>query len=101
MADSPTPELLVAKEGKLQIVFRNAGGDLISRDEKPLTCFEIAGENGSFVPAQAVIEGNAVVASSAAVAHPKAVRFAWGEADVPNLTCRNGLPVAQFRMTLK
>ena len=40
-------------------------------------------------------------AYSTSVAKPAAVRFAWGEADVPNLMSRSGLPVAQFRTTVK
>jgi sialate O-acetylesterase len=100
-ADGPTPESTAAQGGRLRIVFRDVGGGLISRDGKPLTCFEIAGKNGTFVRAEAVIDGNAVVVFSAAVAQPKAVRFAWGEADVPNLASRNGLPVAQFRASVK
>jgi len=101
IADGPTPESLAAKDGKLHIVFRDVGGGLVSRDGKPLTCFEIAVENGKFVRADAVIDGDTVVVSSADVAKPAAVRFAWGEADVPNLMSRNGLPVAQFKAMLK
>ncbi|MEI6807155.1 MAG: sialate O-acetylesterase [bacterium] len=100
-ADGPMPESLTAGSGKLRVVFQEVGGGLVARDGKPLTCFEIAGENGSFVAAEAVIEGRTVVVFSTAVAQPKAVRFAWGEAAVPNLTSGNGMPVAQFRMTLK
>ena len=31
---------------------------------------------------------------------PKMSRFAWGEADVPNLMSQNGLPVRQFQADL-
>lgn len=100
-ADGPTPESLAAQGGKLQVAFRDAGGGLISRDKRPLTCFEIAGADGTFVGAAAEIHGRTVEVFSASIAQPKAVRFAWGEADVPNLMSSDGLPVAQFRMTLK
>lgn len=58
-------------------------------------------ENGRFVRADALIDGDTVVVSSADVAKPAAVRFAWGEADVPNLMSRNGLPAAQFKAMVK
>jgi sialate O-acetylesterase len=64
-ADGPTPESFSVKDRRLQVVFRDAGGGLISRDGKSLSCFGIAGENGNFVAAEALIEGNSVVVSSA------------------------------------
>ena len=99
-ADGPTPESLSREEGRLRLAFRDLGGGLVSRDGKPLKCFEIAGEDGIFVPANAVIAGDAVVVSSPAIVKPRSVRFAWGEADIPNLMSKNGLPAAQFEMTL-
>jgi hypothetical protein len=35
------------------------------------------------------------------VAVPRHVRFGYGEIDVPNLSGKNGLPVAQFLLTVK
>jgi sialate O-acetylesterase len=100
VADGPTPESVTLRDGKLEIAFRGMGDGLVSRDGNPLGCFEIAGEDGKFVPAEALItKESVVVVSNPAVAQPKHVRFAWGNADVPNLTSKNGLPVAQFRMT--
>ena len=40
-----------------KISFSDIGGGLVSRDGKPLTFFTIAGADGKFVPAQAVIVG--------------------------------------------
>lgn len=60
--------------------------------------FEIAGTDGRYQAAQARIEGDAVVVSNAAVAHPVAVRYAWSEDPVEaNLVNRDGLPAAPFR----
>lgn len=77
--------------------FTNAGGGLVSRDDQLLTDFEIAGADGSFVPAGAVIRGETVVVSSPQVPTPVAVRFGWSETARPNLMNRAGLPAYPFR----
>ena len=60
--------------------------------------FEIAGADGHYRPAQARIDGEHVVVSSPAVAHPVAVRYAWSEdPEAANLTNHDGLPAAPFR----
>jgi sialate O-acetylesterase len=83
------------------LTFENADGGLLSLDGKQLTDFSIAGDDGNFVPAQAVIQaviqGDTVLVSSPLIEHPAAVRFAWDEAARPNLANRAGLPVVPFR----
>ena len=79
------------------ITFENAEGGLLSRDGKPLTDFSIAGKDGKFVPADAVIQEDKVLVSSSLVEHPAAVRFAWDEAARPNLASRAGLPAVPFK----
>ncbi len=64
----------------------------------PLKTFAVAGLDGKFVWADAVIEGDSVVITSPQVAQPAAVRYAW--ADNPadcNLFNAAGLPAAPFR----
>ncbi len=61
------------------------------------TGFYISGEDKLFVPAQARIEKNSVVVWSKSVPHPVAVRFAFTNADQPNLFNKEGLPVNLFR----
>jgi sialate O-acetylesterase len=56
---------------KIRLTFAHVGGGLVSRDQKPLTEFQIAGEDGKFVPAVATIDGCEVVAEADAVASPK------------------------------
>ena len=77
--------------------FRNAGNELAARDGKPLTDFEIAGADGVFVPAAAVVRGDTVAVSSRQVRNPSAVRFGWTETARPNLVNRAGLPAYPFR----
>ncbi len=51
------------------MAFDNGDG-LAARDGQPLSWFEIAGADGKFVAADAVIEGQQVVVSSAQVQPP-------------------------------
>ncbi len=81
----------------IRVEFDNTYGGLASRDGKPLSWFTIAGEDRRFVPADAQIEGSAVVVSSEKVEKPVAVRFAWDQAAEPNLMNKAGFPVSAFR----
>ena len=63
----------------------------------PLTYFEIAGSDGKFVPATAVIEKNTVVVSSPTIKEPVAVRYGWSNTATPNLFNQEGLPASSFR----
>lgn len=62
-----------------------------------LTGFTIAGADKAFVPAQATIEGDTVVASSDQVQRPVAVRYAWAGFPEVNLYNKELLPASPFR----
>ncbi|WP_068701860.1 sialate O-acetylesterase [Paludibacter jiangxiensis] len=82
---------------KIEVGFTNTGSGLASRDGKPLTWFSIAGADGKFYPADAVIRNNKVVVASPSVKHPVKVRFGWNEAAQSNFINKEGLPAAPFR----
>ena len=82
---------------RVRVFFEGAGGGLASRDGKPLTWFEIAGEDRRFVRADARIEGQSVVVSSKDQPKPVAVRFGWNQVAQPNLINKEGLPASPFR----
>ena len=84
-------------DNQIRIQFKHIGSGLASRDEKPLSHFTIAGADQVFHPAIAVIEEDSIVVRSEQVAEPVAVRFAWGNADEPNLMNKEGLPSSSFR----
>jgi sialate O-acetylesterase len=86
----------VAADGKIRVCFDYAEG-LQAEDGKPLSHFEIAGEDQQFVAATATIEGDCVVVQSDQVANPVAVRFAWTDTAEPNLFNGAGLPASPFR----
>ncbi len=84
-------------EGKATLTFAHVGGGLKSRDDKDLTTFEIAGDDGKFFTAKAKIEGETIVVSSDKVAKPANVRFGWSKTTNPNLCNKEGLPAGPFQ----
>ena len=86
--------VVVGDEARLH--FGYADGGLSALGGAP-THFTVAGEDHVFHSATARIEGETVVVRSVAVPHPRAVRYAWGAADEPNLKNAAGLPAPSFR----
>lgn len=83
---------------QVTIHFDHVHGGLTAKGSDKVVGFEIAGADQKFYPAEARIEGEAIVASSSSVAQPKAIRYAW--ADDPgtsNLFNKEGLPAVPFR----
>jgi sialate O-acetylesterase len=83
---------------KMIVTFDHVGGGLISADGEPIAHFDIAGSDGKFFRAQAVIRGGRIEVWSDEVSSPIYVRYAW--ADNPqgaNLYNKEGLPASPFR----
>ena len=97
------PMYVSAKRKKNTIIlnFDHTGTGLASSDGKDLTWFTIAGKDGKFVNATAVIEGKKVMVSSPEIKKPTSVRFAWDEKAQPNLFNKEGLPALPFRTDKK
>ena len=100
-AESPTPVSAKVKGGKVVIKFKDVAGGLQTADGKTeVAGFELAGADGKFKPAQAVIsDDDKVTVSSAEVTEPTAVRFAWTNTPTVNLQSKAGLPVGCFSMS--
>ena len=92
----PLYESMKVEGGKVRIRFRHVGEGLAARGG-PLQGFTVAGKDRKFVPATAAIDGETVVVSSAQVAAPVAVRYAWANNPVCNLANKAGLPASPFR----
>ncbi len=94
----PTFKALTKEGDALRVTFDHADGGLASRDEKPLSWFEVIdADEGGFVQANARIDGDSVVLTAPDVKHPVAMRFAWSGLAEPNLRNAAGLPASAFR----
>ncbi len=80
-----------------RVSFDHVGAGLAARDGGALTGFTIAGSDGRFAPADAKVDGAAVIVSSPEVKEPATVRYAWAGDPVCNLINKDGLPAAPFR----
>lgn len=97
IASGPVFDSMKVSGDRVRIVFRELGGGLIARGGGALKGFTIAGADRQFVPADAHIEGDAVVLSAAALKEPAAVRYAWSNAPAVSLFNKAGLPAGPFR----
>jgi sialate O-acetylesterase len=66
-------------------------------DDSALRGFAIAGKDQKFYWAEAIILDDVVVVSSPEVPNPIAVRYAWADNPICNLTNSAGLPASPFR----
>ena len=69
---------------------------LLSRDGKEPALLELAGADGKFVPARAMLEGPFLHLTAAGVEHPLHARYAWTDYGTVNLFGGNGLPLEPF-----
>lgn len=83
-------------EGSKVILGFDFAGYLTSY-RKPLTLFEIAGEDKKFYPAKATINAGQVTVQSDVVSKPVAVRYAWHEWVTGELYNNDNLPASSFR----
>ena len=88
----------VVEGGNVRIKFAHTGKGLAAAQSDKLQGFAIAGTDKKFVWADAVIDGDSVLVSSAAIPNPVAVRYAWSQS-IPwaNLFNKDGLPAQAFR----
>ena len=89
-----TAELQPDGTTALRVWFDHAQG-LTARGQ-PVDAFEIAGDDHHFVPALARIDGDTVIVSSSALAHPLYVRYGWMGVMPHNLYNAAGLPASTF-----
>lgn len=80
----------------IRVEFDGTGSGLGTRDGEPPTHFEVAGSDGVFHPAEAKIDGAAIVVRSTEVRSPEQVRFGWHQEAEPNLINAEGLPASPF-----
>jgi sialate O-acetylesterase len=94
---SPLYRQFTREGNSIRIWFDNAGTALKTRGGGAVTGFQIAGVDGKYIPAAAMIDGVTVRVSSPDVPEPKSVRYAWDYNPDANLIGATGLPVSLFR----
>ncbi len=107
IAQGPTFKSARFEAAQAIVSFDNTGGGLVAAPTDSqgnavsagkLVGFTLAGDDGKFYPADAVIEGgDKVVVTCAQVPAPKAVRYAFVNFPVTNLWNKEGLPAGPFR----
>jgi sialate O-acetylesterase len=89
-----TPEFGSDGGSSIRVWFDHADG-LTTRD-RPVSGFEVAGEDHHFSPAEGQIEGTSVLVHSTSVSLPRFVRYAWMGVVSDNLYNASGLPASTF-----
>ena len=92
----PLYESFKVEGERVRVRFTHAAG-LKTRDGAAPAGFFVAGDDRKFVPAEARIDGSAVVVWSREVPHPAAVRYAWADNPAGNLYNADELPASPFR----
>ncbi|MDD2920214.1 sialate O-acetylesterase [Rhodoferax sp.] len=99
VASGPQYQSIRVRGSQVEVSFSEVGHGLVTaRSGATLRGFAVADHRRQFLPARARIQGNKVIVSHSAVAHPKAVRYGWVDnPEESNLFNRNGLPASPFR----
>jgi len=92
----PLVKSAVRDGSKVKVTFDHVGSGLVAREGDAMSWFELAGTNGVFARAQAVIQGADVVVSAGTVVEPVQVRYGWAEEAEVELTNMEGMPASPF-----
>jgi sialate O-acetylesterase len=98
---SPVHDSVILDGGRVRIAFRFAEKGLSVQGEGTPKGFALAGSDGKFWWADAVLEGNVVILKSEKVSAPKTVRYAWANNPSVNTYNVNNLPLAPFQAEVK
>ena len=96
VSSGPVFRALAREGGALRVSFDHTDGGLAVHGERPAE-FSVAGADRQWHWADAKIDGDTIVASSADVPEPVAVRYAWQANPQATLFNGAGLPTAPFR----
>ncbi|AEY66040.1 sialate O-acetylesterase [Clostridium sp. BNL1100] len=99
---------MTKENNKIRLNFKNSSSGLMAGTKAgldpvkevaggTLKGFAIAGSDGKFVWADAVIDGSSVIVSSLSISNPTVVRYSWANNPVGNLYNKEGLPASPFR----
>lgn len=93
---SPSYKSMKVEGKSIRLSFDGAEGGLVNQGGVP-TGFEIAGTDGKYVWANAVIDGETILVSSPEVENPVSARYGWSDHPLCNVYNRAGFPASPFR----
>ncbi|MGB1707706.1 MAG: 9-O-acetylesterase, partial [Rubripirellula sp.] len=93
----PLYKSMSVEGNRARLTFAHTANGLRSSDGNALSEFQVAGNDGKFVAADAIVDGNTVIVSASQVKSPKTVRFGWHKTANPNLVNSAGLPASPFQ----
>lgn len=96
MYAGPVFNRMEIEKSTVRLHFKNTGDGLLVRGDT-LKGFAIAGSDKNFKWADARIDGNTVIISSANLQKPVTVRYAWAKNPPANLYNKAGLPASPFK----
>lgn len=97
-ASAPVVTTAVWREDCVELSFKHAGGGFVVNGAEA-TGFEICGEDGEYVAAEAKIDGEKIILSAADIKHPRGARYLWTNYGAVTVYGCYGLPLAPFRIT--
>jgi sialate O-acetylesterase len=92
----PVFKSMKVESDRAVISFTHTGEGLMAKGDL-LKGFTMAGTDGKFIAATALIAGSTVVVTSDKITKPVAVRYGWAMVPDGNLFNREGLPAVPFR----
>lgn len=93
---APAYDAMEIEDNSIRVHIRRAEPELIAKGGAPQG-FEVAGEDKLFYPAEAKIDGDAIVVFNKKVQKPVAVRYAWADNPKGNIFNPDDVPLIPFR----
>lgn len=101
VSSGPLFKSMERKGNQLLLSFTDTGSGLMTKNNIGLKGFEIAGDDGKFVWASAIFEGNKIKVWNENILKPQKVRYAWADNPVEaNLYNKENLPASPFEAKL-
>ena len=93
----PSFDHIEISANKLRVFFNHTVEGMRTPNDDVVKGFALAGTDGKFFDAEAIIDNNSVLVSSSAVPAPVSVRYGWATNPICNLYNSVGLPASPFR----
>jgi sialate O-acetylesterase len=91
----PLYQSMSVQGSEITLSFTHGTG--LTAKDGDLKGFTIAGADGKFIPAKAVIKDDKVIVSGDGISEPKAARYGWANVPDVNLYNKENLPATPFR----